>query len=170
MVKLYAQIPPISKLDASLNNLKNCEQLSLSTNSIDRMNPGLGGMVKLRILSLGRNMIKRIEKLEEVSGTLEELWISYNQISSLDGLESCQNLSTLYISNNNIKSWAELDKLQGLASLKDILLVGNPIYAEFATKDEARIEVLRHLPNLSKIDGQMVKPAERDAALEPREA
>jgi dynein light chain 1 len=163
------QIPPIAKLDNSLNSLKNCEQLSLSTNSIDRMSVGLGGMTKLRILSLGRNVIKRIEKLEEVADSLEELWISYNQITTLDGLDVCRNLQALYISNNNIKSWAELDKLAGLGNLRDILLVGNPIYAEFGTREEARIEVLRHLPKVQKIDGQMVKPSERDAATEPRE-
>ena len=53
----------------------------------------------------------KIEKLEEVSATLEELWISYNHISSLDGISMCTNLTTLYISNNAIKSWSELDKL-----------------------------------------------------------
>ena len=37
VVKLYCIIPPIAKLDNSLNNLKNCTQLSLSTNSIDRL-------------------------------------------------------------------------------------------------------------------------------------
>ena len=169
VVKLYAQIPPIAKLDNSLNGLKNCEQLSLSTNMIDRMSIGLGGMPALRILSLGRNVIKRIEKLEEIAETLEELWISYNQITTLDGLDVCKNLQCLYIGNNNIKAWTELDKIAGLGSLRDILLVGNPIYAEFATREEARVEVIRHLPNIQKIDGQMVKPGERDAATEPRE-
>ena len=130
----------------------------------------LNGMSKLRILSLGRNVIKRIEKLEDVGETLEELWISYNQISSLEGLQGLNVLSSLYMSNNNIKSWAELDKIASLPALKDILLVGNPIYSDFGTREEARVEVLRHLPNLAKIDGQMVKPSERDAANEPREA
>ena len=167
MIKLYAQIPSISKLDNSLNSLKNCEHLSLSTNSIDRM-ISLNGMGKLRILSLGRNVIKRIEKLEDVAETLEELWISYNQIASLEGLQGMNLLSSLYMSNNNIKAWTELDKLASLPSLKDILLVGNPIYSDFPTREEARVEVLRHLPNLAKIDGQMVKPSERDAANEPR--
>lgn len=61
-------------------------QLSLSTNQIDRMFP-LTGMRKLKILSLGRNLIKKIEKLDDVADTLEELWLSYNQIVSLDGLQ-----------------------------------------------------------------------------------
>ncbi len=46
-----------------------------------------------------------------MAGTLEELWVSYNQISTLDGLGACSNLTTLYISNNLIKAWNELDKL-----------------------------------------------------------
>ena len=56
-------------------------------------------------------MKSKIEKLEDVAGTLEELWLSYNQITSLDGLSGLSQLTTLYISNNLIKGWNELDKL-----------------------------------------------------------
>ncbi len=123
----------------------------------------LAGMSKLKILSLGRNLIKKIEKLEDIASSLEELWISYNFITSLDGLSACTNLTTLYISNNLIKNWAELDKLAGLPNLRDVLFVGNPMYDDFP-KEQLRIEVLKHLPNLQKIDGDMVKPAERELA------
>ena len=44
-----------------------------------------------------------------------------------------------------------------------MLFVGNPLYEDMS-KDEARIEVLRHLPNVAKIDGDMVKPSEREIA------
>ena len=37
IVKLYCQIPPIAKLDSSLNNLAGCEHLQLSTNNIDKI-------------------------------------------------------------------------------------------------------------------------------------
>lgn len=137
-------------------------RIALSTNSIERMIP-LNGMSKLKILSLGRNNIKKIEHLETVSSTLEELWISYNQIQSLDGLSGCTNLSVLYMSNNLIKSWAELDKLTALPNLKDLLLIGNPIYDDIP-REQARIEVLKRLPDLVKIDGDMVKPNEREMA------
>lgn len=99
-----------------------------------------------------------------MASTLEELWISYNQISSLDGLAMCTQLTTLYISNNLIKAWNELDKLAGLPNLRDVLFVGNPIYDEFP-KEQARIEVLKRLPQIAKIDGDMVKPHEREMAL-----
>ena len=66
-IKLYCQMPPITKLDGSINTLKNCERLALSTNSIDKIIP-LSGLPKLKILSLGRNLIKKISDLEGVAG------------------------------------------------------------------------------------------------------
>ena len=109
-VKLICQIPPIDKMDDSLNQLENCQKLSLSTNSIERM-IALPKLKNLRILSLGRNNIKRIMALEDVGQTLEELWLSYNQIEKLDGLQPCIKLHTLFISNNKVRSWDEVSKV-----------------------------------------------------------
>lgn len=86
-----------------------CRHLSLSSNSIERM--VRLELPNLKILSLGRNRIKRIDGLQAVAGTLEQLWISYNEIGSLDGLLCCSKLKTLYISHNKIKSWEEVSKL-----------------------------------------------------------
>ena len=111
-IALCFQSPPIAKLDTkALGSLAKCQKLSLSTNMIDRM-VNLTGMSELSVLSLGRNNIKKIEKLEDVAGTLTQLWISYNQIATLDGLACLTNLTTLYCSNNLIKSFEELDKLK----------------------------------------------------------
>lgn len=60
-VKLYCQQPPIAKMDAALNSLVNCERLALSTNTIDRI-ISLSGLSKLKILSLGRNAIKKVSE------------------------------------------------------------------------------------------------------------
>jgi dynein light chain 1 len=165
-VKLYAQNPPISKMDAALNGLDKCEHLSLSTNSIDRLIP-LPGIKNLRILSIGRNCLKKIEKLDDVAGTLTEIWASYNFISNLDGLHNLQNLEVLYLSNNKIKDIGELSKLAGLPKLRDILLIGNPCY-EGMEKAEQRLAVLAQLPNIAKIDGEMVTAADR-GGLETKE-
>ena len=67
----------------------------------------------LKILSLGRNNIRRFQGLEDIGQTLEELWISYNQIEKLD-LQPCVMLHTLLMSNNKIKSFDEMAKLQTL--------------------------------------------------------
>ena len=57
---LYCQIPSIKAMDtAALTTLTACEHLSLSTNVIDKM-ASLGGMANLRVLSVGRNMIKKV--------------------------------------------------------------------------------------------------------------
>lgn len=162
-VKLCCQIPPIAKLDKSLTALKECEALSLSTNTIDRI-ISFAGMSKLRILSLGRNNIKKIEKLEDVASSLEELWISYNQISTLEGISCLRNLHTLYMSNNCIKSFSELEHLSSLENLKDVLFIGNPMYDELGDKSEARIQILQRIPQVTKIDGVLVKPTEIAAA------
>lgn len=65
----------------------------------------------LEILSLGRNVIKKISGLEEVGSTLRELWLSYNQIERLDGLQPCVKLQVLFMSNNKVKAWDEIEKL-----------------------------------------------------------
>ena len=143
-------------------------------------------MTKLQTLSLGRNKIKKIEKLEDVALTLKHLWISYNQISSLEGLSCLKNLTTLYMSNNAIKSFSELNHLvsrwswtchlcffsqrfepshqASLENLKDVLFVWNPMYDEASDREEARLRVLARLPQVIKIDGQLVKPSEVEAA------
>ena len=76
-VALYCQIPFIDKMDDSLNQLENCEKLSLSSNQIERI-INLPKLKNLKILSLARNNIKRIVGLDEIGQTLEQLWLSYN--------------------------------------------------------------------------------------------
>ena len=44
-----------------------------------------------------------------------------------------------------------------------MLFTGNPIY-DGMEKSAAKLQVLKRLPNLAKIDNDMVSPGERDAA------
>jgi len=41
----------------------------------------------LKILSLGRNNIKKLENLDGIGQSLEQLWISYNPIDKLNGVD-----------------------------------------------------------------------------------
>jgi len=157
------QCPTISKMDGALGSLKKCQHLRLSTNSIDKI-AGLGGMDNLRILSLGRNQIKKLEGMDPVVETLEQLWISYNKITSLAGIEKLAHLQVLYMSNNEIGNWKEVERLCGLPNLRDLLLVGNPIYQKGMDDGNWRLEVLKRLPNLKTLDGQLVDDDEREQA------
>merc|ERR1712098_434854 len=138
-------------MDTSLNSLTACEHLRLSTNSIDKM-ISLPGLRNLKILSIGRNVIKKIAGLEEVGQTLEELWLSYNLISTLDGLHSCLKLNKLFIANNKIANWDELDKLTSCSELINVRFQGNPIYTDL-TKGQIKTNVTDRLPTIKTLDG-----------------
>ena len=95
--------------------------------------------------------------MEEVGETLQELWISYNNIEKLDNLAPhCKNLKVLYMAHNKIKDWNELEKIKDLKKLTNVVFLGNEIYNKFNSKEEGRIEVLRRLPQLTMIDNILV--------------
>jgi len=161
-IKLCAMNPPITKMDQGLNQLVNCQKLSLSTNSIDKI-MNLSNLKNLKILSLGRNLIRKITGLDEVGATLEQLWISYNQIEKLDGIQGCVRLHTLFISNNKIKNWEEINRLSQLSSLKNLLLTGNPIYDQY-NKEEVKPMVVKRCGQIDVLDGTIVSDQVRKAA------
>ena len=162
-VKLYAQVPPIEKMDDSLNQLEACVHLSLSTNSIERI-ISLSKLKNLKILSLGRNQIKRLVCLEDIGLTLEQLWISYNIIEKLDGLQPCVKLHTLFISNNKIKVWDEVAKLSNSPELKNLLILGNPIYDEAENRLDMIPSVVKRVPQIEQVDGEMIDDHTRQLA------
>jgi len=59
-------------------------------------------MDNLQVLSLGSNLIKKIENLDGVADTLEELWMSYNLVDKLTNIEKLSKLRVLYLSNNKV--------------------------------------------------------------------
>ncbi|KAE8749907.1 hypothetical protein FOCC_FOCC003376 [Frankliniella occidentalis] len=153
-VNLQWQWPPIEKMDNSLSVLSACEKLSLSTNMIEKI-AGISSLKHLKILSLGRNYVKNFAGLEAVGETLEQLWISYNLIEKIKGVNVLRKLKVLYMSNNLVKDWVEFNRLSEIPLLEDLLFVGNPLHEN---TDEAmyRAEVVKRLPNLTKLDGEPV--------------
>jgi dynein light chain 1, axonemal len=121
-----------------------CRHLALSTNNIEKIS-SLTGMENLKILSLGRNCIKKIENLDGIADTLEELWMSYNLVEKLVGIDKLANLRVLYLANNKVKDWAEIARLSSLDKLEDLLLKACPIYDDHkdaGTLSTYRVEVL----------------------------
>mmetsp|Transcript_64822 Transcript_64822/g.174003 ORF Transcript_64822/g.174003 Transcript_64822/m.174003 type:complete len:98 (+) Transcript_64822:215-508(+) len=83
-------------MDATLSTLKACKHLALSSNNIEKIT-GLKGCERLEILSLGRNQIKKLDGVEDVAETLQELWISYNILGSLKGVEKLSKLRVVFL-------------------------------------------------------------------------
>ncbi|XP_035666532.1 dynein light chain 1, axonemal-like [Branchiostoma floridae] len=161
-VKLYMQIPPIEKMDASLSTLASCEMLSLSTNCIEKI-ANLNGLKNLKILSLGRNNIKNLNGLEAVGDTLCELWISYNNIEKLKGIHVLKKLTVLHMSNNQVRDWGEFGKLADLPCLVDLLFVGNPLEEKHQADGDWIEQATGKLPKLKKLDGApVIKQEEGD--------
>ena len=61
-IKLIGVYPPIEKMEGPFHLLINCEKFSLSTNMISNIN-NLQAFKNLRVLSLGRNVIKSLQVL-----------------------------------------------------------------------------------------------------------
>ncbi|XP_068573862.1 dynein axonemal light chain 1 [Cebidichthys violaceus] len=162
-IKLYGQVPPIERMDASLSTLTNCEKLSMSTNCIEKIS-NLNGLKNLKILSLGRNNIKSFNGLEAVANTLEELWISFNLIEKLKGIQFMKKLRVLYMSNNLVKEWGEFVRLADLPCLADLVFVGNPLEEKHSAEGTWMDEASKRLPKLWKLDGTPVIKQEEDEA------
>lgn len=155
-VKLYGMYPPITKIDpAALSTLKACEQLALSSNNIDKIG-NLAGMENLKILSLGRNLIKKLDNMDGLGNKLEQLWVSYNQLSSLAGVEKLKCLKVLYAGNNKIGDVKEVNRLAEVPELEELVLFGNPFHMNAVQKEGELAyadQVMKILPNLKKLDG-----------------
>jgi dynein light chain 1, axonemal len=71
-------------------------------------------------------------------------------------------------SNNNVSDWKEFERLKELPNLKDLLMVNNPLYnsiASDADDSEWRMNVLKRLPTLKKLDGKDVTDDELEQAM-----
>jgi len=156
--------PLIVKMDNSLSTLKKCKHLRMSSNAIGKIE-GLAGCDSLQILSLGRNALKKIEGLNDISDTLEQLWLSYNQIASLAGVEKLVNLQVIYMSNNKIDKWPEVERLQALPKMRDLNLTNNPLHQKTLAEDlNWRVEVIKRMEKLKVIDGALIEDEEREQA------
>ncbi|XP_076750061.1 uncharacterized protein LOC143422952 isoform X4 [Xylocopa sonorina] len=92
---------------------------------------------------------------------VEVLSLSVNQINTLADFQYCLSLQELFVRNNNIEDLNEVCYLQGLPNLRNLWLGENPC----AEKEGYRLAVLRALPNLQKLDNEVVSPEEVQTAL-----
>lgn len=114
-------------------------------------------------------MFRKITGLTFVADTLKELWISYNDITSLEGVKDCIHLRCLYIGCNLIASYNDLNVLQNLTKLEHAVFKGNPFAIEGGViskpiekpYSELIPEVKKRIPSLITLDGELCKGGEQ---------
>ncbi|OHS95549.1 dynein light chain [Tritrichomonas foetus] len=150
-IYLQFQTPPIKVMSDKLAQLANCKKLSISTNNIEEISflPP-----RIEILAIGRNMLKRLDKIDRAAATLQQLWMSYNNVKTFAPLIACKRLRVLYAAHNNIDKLSEIDRLGQLPNLEDIVLIGNPIYNDLQKKGTYENEIIKRLKKLQVLDGK----------------
>ncbi|KAF6213616.1 hypothetical protein GE061_011337 [Apolygus lucorum] len=143
--------PPISVMDNSLLSLDKCEKLYLSTNVIGKIQ-NLQNMKSLTVLSLARNSITSISGLEPVAGTLVELYLSYNHINNLKGINVMTKLKTLYMNNNALRDINEVLRINDLPFIEDVAFIGNPVSERMEEQEWQQI-MYKKVPTLKRLDG-----------------
>ena len=61
-----------------------------------------------------------LQGIEGAAESLEQLWISYNQIDRMKPIRALQRLKVLYMSHNYVREWREFDHMAELPALEGI--------------------------------------------------
>lgn len=162
-----------------LSGLVNLEELWLGKNKIEHIG-GLQHLTKLRRLDVQSNRLTKIENLEALVDTLEELYLAHNGIdvegalcesglalpfTQLNTVDMSRNrltdtspfahltsLTDLWISGNDIATYEQVEHLRGLTALDVVYLEYNPVASEF----EYRMKLAQIVPSLTQIDANMI--------------
>ena len=113
-------------------------------------------LFKIKKLDVWSSDLDEVALIKEMPN-LEICSLSLNQITSLKYFGYSQNLTELYLRKNYISDLFEIKHLQGCTKLKVLWLWDNPI----ALHPLYRQYVIKHLPNLVKLDNTPVSAEEK---------
>lgn len=162
-----------------LSGLVNLEDLWLGKNKIENIG-GISKLTKLRTLDVQANRLTVVENLTAQQYTLEELYLSHNNIGNRGASQATglalqftklttldlsrnrilsttpfahiTNLEDLWLSGNKITSFDDVEPISGLSKLDAIYLEYNPVASEF----DYRIRLASIIPSLKQIDANMI--------------
>lgn len=139
--RLDVQSNRLTKVENLLTQQSTLEELYLAHNGIDdegaSCETGLAlDFPKLNVLDLGRNRLTSTKPFAHLKG-LEELWLSGNQMETMDAVLPLKEASEA-----------------GIQSLETIYLEYNPLSKEF----EYRKRLKEWIPSLQQIDADMIRP------------
>lgn len=136
-VKLYNN--RIRSLGSSLNHATSIRVLELQNNGLESAR-GIEALKGLRCLRIDGNNLQDVKPIGRIGGSLRELDVSWNALSSLEGLNRLSSLEELNVSNNYIKSLSEISKC---TALRDLSASSNRVKSLLSLKNLQNLDVLR---------------------------
>jgi protein TilB len=139
--------------------LEDLEEITLHQLNIEKIEVIHNICKRLKQLLLQNNLISKIENVNKLK-SLEYLNLALNNITKIEGLQGCEKLNKLDFTVNfiDIDSLQEsIEHLKGNIFLRDLYLTGNPC-TDF---EGYRMFVIHTLPQLNKLDGNVIKQSER---------
>lgn len=115
-------------LDSSLKLLPNLQELDLSFNDLSSIKDELSCLDLVTHLNLGFNFITAIPQFHGgIRWSLQYLYLQYNDLSDLEGLQILESLKDLDVSHNLLIQHITLEPLRHLSKLEKLDLRGNPL-------------------------------------------
>ncbi|XP_046502943.1 leucine-rich repeat-containing protein 9 isoform X3 [Equus quagga] len=147
-------------IQLQLNRLRNLKFLFLQGNEISQVE-GLDNLAVLQELVVDHNRIRAFnDSAFAKPSSLLALHLEENRLRELSKLQPLVKLEKLFLGYNKIQDMAELEKLDGISSLRELTVYGNPI----CRKMLHRHVLIFRLPNLQMLDGIPVNSDDRAKA------
>ncbi|KAF5922784.1 hypothetical protein HPG69_013129 [Diceros bicornis minor] len=147
-------------IQLQLNRLRNLKFLFLQGNEISQVE-GLDNLAVLQELVVDHNRIRAFnDSAFAKPSSLLTLHLEENRLRELSRLQPLVKLEKLFLGYNKIQDMAELEKLDGVSSLRELTVYGNPI----CRKMLHRHMLIFRLPNLQMLDGIPVNSDDRAKA------
>jgi len=128
--------------------LPNLQHLRLNQSHVSTLRDLGTSLKNLRVLWLSRSGLQDLSGITAMP-FLEELYVSFNDISQLSTLCMHEGLQVLDIEGNQIDDFGEVQFLREIPTLRELNMTLNPVWKQ---KDVSRALVLKELPQVEVLD------------------
>ncbi|CAK0879276.1 unnamed protein product [Prorocentrum cordatum] len=124
------------------------QELRLNQSSVPSLRDLGTGLSRLRVLWLCRSAVQDLGGISALP-SLEELYLSFNDIKELYPLVTHESLQVLDLEGNLVEDFSEVQSLEAVTSLRELNLSLNPLWKGAGV---SRDRVLQALPRLEVLD------------------
>ena len=104
--------------------------------------------IKKKKVEATHKQLACIGRLGQNFWKIEKLYLSYNRLKSLEGIESLPNLTSVSLVFNHLVDWEELTRIKHKSKLKFLGVHSNPL----CRNPDYRRQLIRLFPNLEVLD------------------